>query len=255
MEGRPRYHAQDQSKDVLAIAHVCCTIADGRLAPPSLEREGFELIAHGSAVRDLRDGEEVARVHEPEIAALLQDRTGADLVVNTGKGVLRFSERSPLSGQLFNSRPARFAHIDVSATTARAFALRSLGGDEAMFARYRRFALYNVWRTFSAPPQDAPLALCDADSVASEDLLLADAVFDMPGAEFSFEGLVVRANPKHRWRFFPDMHRGEAIVFKTFDSAADHPCACPHVAFDDPECPADAAPRASIEMRAIAYFR
>ena len=27
-----------------------------------------------------------------------------------------------------------------------------------------------------------------------------------------------------------------------------------HVAFDDPQCPADAVPRASIEMRAIAYW-
>jgi hypothetical protein len=28
----------------------------------------------------------------------------------------------------------------------------------------------------------------------------------------------------------------------------------PHVAFDDPSCPPDAAPRVSIEMRGIAYW-
>ena len=32
-----------------------------------------------------------------------------------------------------------------------------------------RFAVFNVWRTFSGPPQDVPLALCDTCSVAPGD--------------------------------------------------------------------------------------
>jgi hypothetical protein len=256
MDVRPRFHAQDHSRDVLTIAPEPRAIANARLQtpPPSLDREGFELVRHRSAVADFKDAEEVARVHAPEIVRLVQERTGAEEVVITGQGVLRFAERSPLSGKSFNSLPARFAHIDVSAKTAHAFALNALGGDEARLAQYRRFALYNVWRAISRPPQDTPLAVCDARSVEPDDLVCADAIFDAPGNEWSFEALVVRANPKHRWSFFADMTRDEAILFKTYDSDPGAPRQCPHVAFDDPDCPADAGPRASIEMRAIAYF-
>ena len=55
-----------------------------------------------------------------------------------------------------------------------------------------RFAHFNVWRAISEPPQDVPLAICDARSVAKHDLIRADAIFDTPGkAEWSFEGLVL----------------------------------------------------------------
>src|SRR5258708_13315480 len=80
-------------------------------------------------------------------------------------------------------------------------------------------------------------------------------VFDVPGKpEWSFEGLVVRYNPRHRWSYFSNMTREEALVFKTNDSDPKQPHHVPHTAFNDPTCPAGVAPRASIEMRAIAYW-
>ena len=118
----------------------------------------------------------------------------------------------------------------------------------------RRFAHYNVWRVISEPPQDVPLTLCDARSLAPSDLSFADAVFDMPGAEWSFEGLLVRHNPAHRWNYYSGMTRDEALVFKTNDSDPTAPHHIPHSAFDDPTCPPGTAPRASIEMRAVAYW-
>jgi hypothetical protein len=119
----------------------------------------------------------------------------------------------------------------------------------------RRFAHYNIWRTFSPPPQDVPLAMCDARTVEPRDLVPADAVFDVAGQpEWSFEGLVVRHNAKHRWLYYSSMTRDEVIVFKTNDSSADEPSQVPHSAFDDPTCPPGVPPRASIEMRAAAYW-
>jgi hypothetical protein len=50
------------------------------------------------------------------------------------------------------------------------------------------------------------------------------------------------------------MHRGEALVFKTHDSDRSRAHCVPHVAFDHSACPAHAAPRASIEMRALALW-
>ena len=167
--------------------------------------------------------------------------------------MLRFGERSPDCGRLNNSRPARFVHIDVSDKTAAAFAERS--SPEAKGRRLRRFAHYNVWRVLTPPPQDVPLAVCDARSVAAQDRVEADAVFDNPGVtEWSFEGLVVRYNPAHRWLYFSNMTREEALVFKTHDTDPAHPSHVPHSAFDDPSCSPNVPPRSSIEMRAIAYW-
>jgi hypothetical protein len=50
------------------------------------------------------------------------------------------------------------------------------------------------------------------------------------------------------------MKANEALVFKTNDSDPARAHCVPHVAFDDPDCPDDALPRASIEMRATAYW-
>ncbi|MEO9132966.1 MAG: CmcJ/NvfI family oxidoreductase [Sphingomonas sp.] len=251
-QGRMRYFANDSSRDTVLVAAEPMTISEARAAGTSLDREGFVLVPHSSAVADFADSAEVARMHPAEIAALVKQVSGADAVVVTGAGVLRFSERSSLSGALDNSRPARFAHVDVSDATAAQFSERSLPEGKGV---PRRTAHYNVWRALSPAPQDVPLALCDARSVAPDDLLTADAVFDRDGVDmWSFEGLVVAHSPAHRWHWFRDLDRDEVILFKTNDSDPDRAHCVPHVAFDDPDCPADVPPRASIEMRAIAYW-
>ncbi|HUI60820.1 MAG TPA: CmcJ/NvfI family oxidoreductase [Steroidobacteraceae bacterium] len=255
MSERPRYYANDHSRDVLHLEERLVNIEDARARqdPPSLEREGFALFGHRSVVQDFRDSAAVARIHPAEIEELILKLSGAARAVVSSPGVLRFSERSADSGRLNNSRPARFIHIDVSDPTARMFADRSRPSE--VNRPPRRFAHYNVWRVLSPPPQDVPLAVCDARSLAPQDLVAADAIFDVQGQpEWSFEGLVVRFNPAHRWSYFPNMHRDEVIVFKTNDSDPAHPHHVPHTAFDDPTCPPGAVPRASIEMRAVAYW-
>jgi len=254
MAVRPRFYANDHARDVLNLDPHVVGIEDlrGRSPAPSLHHEGIALVAHRSAIADFRDAQQVARQHPAEIQQLIAELSGADAVVVTGPGILRFGERSPDSGRLNNSRPARFIHIDCSNPTALAFAERSRPPQRE---RMRRFAHYNVWRVFSKPPQDVPLAVCDARTVASDDLVPADAIFDVAGQpEWSFEGLLVRFNPRHRWCYFSNMTRDEALVFKTHDSAQDEPSQVPHSAFDDPTCPPGVAPRSSIEMRATAYW-
>ncbi len=249
---RMRYFANDSTRDTVVLAPEEMVISESRALGTSLDREGFALVPHRSAVADFADAAEVARLHPAEIAALVKQVTGADAVVVTGAGVLRFAERSAQSGALDNSRPARFAHVDVSDATAAQFSERSRPEGEGA---PRRTAHYNIWRAISPAPQDVPLALCDARSVAQGDLLPADAIFDRDGVDvWSFEGLVVAHSPAHRWHWFRDLGRDEVIMFKTNDSDPARAHSVPHVAFDDPDCPADAPPRASIEMRAIAYW-
>ena len=257
MAARARYYANDHSRDVLNLDLRTIRIEDARdLAdPPTLDREGFRLVPHKSAVADFRDRDAVARVHPGEIERLLLEVTGADRVVVGGGGILRFGERSAEAGTLMNSLPARFIHIDVSDPTAVANAARSRPMDGDRPIPYHRFCHYNVWRVISPPPQDVPLTVCDARTLSPEDLILADAVFDAKDApEWSFEGLVVGFNPKHRWSYFSNMTRDEALIFKTNDSDPDRAHHVPHSAFDDPSCPPGVEPRASIEMRACAYW-
>ncbi len=248
---RPRYHANDHSRDTVEIELHDMAITDARNIATSLDVEGFTLVPHRSAVGDFTDKAEVSAIHIAEIEALIVSQSGADIAVVSSPGVLRFSERSALAGKLDNSLPARFAHVDVSDATAAEFAARSAPPGKTV----RRFAHYNVWRVISSPPQDVPLAVCAAGSFSTDDLIAADAVFDMVGQpDWSFEGHVFAHHPEHRWHWFSDMNRDEALIFKTNDSQPGLARNVPHVAFDHPDVPTDCPPRASIEMRGIAYW-
>jgi hypothetical protein len=248
---RPRYYANDHSRDLLDIAPVTMRIADARGQAMMLDDAGFTLVAHRSKVSDFSDRAAIDSIHRIEIVELITGLSGADLVQVSSPAILRFSEKSPDSGVLDNSRPARFAHVDISDATAIEFASRATPAGCSL----SRFVHFNVWRSISAPPQDVPLAVCDARSVAADDLITADAVFDSRGhPEWSFEGLVVAHHPAHRWYWFPDMTPEEALVFKTHDSDPSIAHCVPHVAFDNPACGPQASPRVSIEMRALALW-
>ena len=246
MSERPKFHANDQSLDRVAHDPHVVPIEDVRARPhpPRLDREGFELLTCPTAVSDFRDAAEVERLYPSEIQRFMLELTGADAVVVTGPGVLRFGERSPEAGTRDNSRAARFVHIDVARNAAPPGRLH-----------FRRVAQHNIWRTFSQPPQDVPLAVCDARTVAAADLIAADARFDRDGeVRWTFEALLLRYNPAHRWCFYSDMRRDEVIVFKRHDTDPAAPHHVPHSAFTDARVPEGTAPRASVEMRTIAYW-
>ncbi len=261
MTERPRYYAHDSSRDNLRLDPRTIRVQNARLRtrPPSLALEGFALIQHESAVSDFSDPHQVARIHGPETECLLLELTNADEVVICAPAVRRSARcssgpvRVTRLGPLYDTRPVCFVHVDISDSTAARFAqrCRPMGHGRPV----RRHAHYNMWRALSPPPQDLPLALCDSRSVLPSDLVEADAMMDVPGKrESSYAGLVVRYNSDHRWSHFPDMNRDEVLVFKTHDSDPAHPSHVPHTAFADPTCPSEAAPRMSIEMRAIAYW-
>lgn len=101
------------------------------------------------------------------------------------------------------------------------------------------------------PIEANPLALADAQSVAFEDLMVAERRYpNRVGQTYR-----LRYNPAHRWFYFPRMRRDEALVFKVYDSLQDGRARfTPHTSFDDPNSPPDAPPRQSIEARALAFF-
>lgn len=99
---RMRYFANDSSRDTVEIAGRAMRLEDAGDDSPRLDREGFVRVEHHSEVADFADRAAVEAIHREEIASLLRDLTGADHVAVPSGGVLRFAERSGLSGALDN---------------------------------------------------------------------------------------------------------------------------------------------------------
>lgn len=257
MHARPVFYAQATERNNLVLEPHRVEIADARrlTAPAELETRGFTLVPHVTRVLDFTDREESLPIYQKEIEELILGLTGTRKVF-VGNSVLRWSERAGDRSDFVNSYPARFVHVDYSRQSFAEFAERHLAGNEDAEAWLaRRYVAYNVWRVTSPPPQDVPLAICDAGTVSPDDVTEGDAVIDAPGVpEFRFGSSLFHFRDIHQWFYYPDMRPDEALVFKAFDSDADRIQGCPHSGFDDPNCPDGVPPRSSVEIRAFAFF-
>jgi hypothetical protein len=251
-ERRPYFYANAHEKDFVPLRPAEVTIADARGRDCALDREGFTLVEHKSALGDLTDLNAVAEVHRGEIEALLKQVTGCDEVVMTPMGILRFSEKLGENDAHDNSHPARFVHVDIAAEAAAAMRDKSAPAGKTI----ARSAHYNVWRSLAGGTQDVPLGLCEYPSVARGDLIDCQAIFDpLDGSpEWSFANYLLAYNPDHRWYYYSDMTPEEAIVFKTSESDPERAQLMPHGAFDNPLAGPDDPARVSLEMRGTCYW-
>lgn len=233
-----RYHAQPV---VIENARI------GR--PPSLEREGVAFETHESSVHDFFDADEVARVYDAEVEALLKARTGARRILIFDHTLRR---RMPVEHDRAGGvrLPAMRVHVDYTEKSGPR-RVRDLLPHEADRLLARRFAFINVWRPIGDTVRDAPLALCDAQSVRARDLVPADLIYKNRTGEIYY----AMFDTRHRWLYVPGMRPDEMIILKNYDSARDGRARfTPHAAFLDPAAPPSARPRESIEVRAIAFF-
>ncbi|MEJ0016390.1 MAG: CmcJ/NvfI family oxidoreductase [Acetobacteraceae bacterium] len=241
--GVPRTNTVDQPHRVL--------VRDARpfAAGLSLDREGFELVAQRSAVRDFYDEDELRRVYYPEAEKLVTAHTGAARVVIFDHTIRRRHRGVEDRAAGMPRQPASRVHNDYTEHSAPQ-RIRDLMGDEAAALLGRRYQFINVWRPIRGPLRDAPLAMCDARSLSDGDLLPSDLIYrDRTG-----EIYLMRHNPKQRWFYVPAMRADEALLLKCYDSARDgRAVMSPHGAFEDPTAPADVLPRESIELRTIAF--
>ena len=220
----------------------------------SLSREGFTLVTAPTMVRDFYDREEVSRCYIQEAGELVRRLTGCVATAMLNQPVVRVSGRG-------GERPAGttftgdFAHADFSATAAEYMLRRNLAPDEVAERLKHRYAVYNVWRAFSGPPQDMPLALCDTRTIAPEDKQYCEITMKSASGEtMTWENITYLYNDEHRWWYCSDMTPHEAYVFRSFDSDPSHAEQVPHSAFVDPSCLDSAPPRASIEIRMFAFY-
>jgi hypothetical protein len=215
----------------------------------SLDREGFELLGHVSAVRDFYDEDEVRSAYYREAERLIADVTGASRVF-----VFDHTLRRRVSGADDRAagtprQPVARVHVDHTAKSGPQ-RVRDLMGDEADELLKGRVRVINLWRPIRGPLRDAPLAIGDAQSVDPADLVPSDLVYrDRVGETYA-----VKYNPGHRWFYVPDMQPDEALLLKCFDSATDGRARfMPHTAFEDPTAPANVLPRESIELRTLVF--
>jgi hypothetical protein len=129
--------------------------------------------------------------------------------------------------------------------------VRDLMGDEAEELLKHRFAIINLWRPIRGPLLESPLTLCDAQSLAEENLIASDLKYpDRTGETYS-----ITYNPNQGYYYFPEMQADEAVLIRCLDSALQGPRRfSAHTGFDDPNSPADAPPRESIEVRTLVFF-
>ena len=235
-------------------------VHDMRGMETSLDHEGFQLITHKSGVRDLNlieEDPEVDAVYVKEMTSLLTELTGATLVVMQGGGKKRYGPTATdrLAG-LKNALPALYPHGDTTPSSACQLAERIMEFVPGMdFGSVNRWAHINMWRPITPPPQDYPLAVCDARTLSDSDKETVVAHTETRGVgEMSFDTTGYMYNPRHRWCYFSGMTPDEVLVFKTHDSDPSYPCQVAHTAFLDPTCPPGTPTRGSVEMRALVLF-
>src|SRR2546430_5083783 len=224
-------------------------IANGREARDlALDKNGFVLVEHRTAVRDFFDVDELKRAYYPEVQKLIREMAGAERVV-VFDHTLRSGDEAEREAKLVRE-PVLSAHNDYTERSGPQ-RVREIMGDEAERLLRRRFAIIQVWRAIRKPIQANPLAILDARSLVPEDLLAAERRYPhRVGQTYR-----LKYNPGHRWFYFPEMRRDEALVFKVYDSETDGRARfTPHTSFVDPATPPGASPRQRIQARTMAFF-
>jgi hypothetical protein len=250
------------------------TIRDGRDVREhlTLDSHGFRLLDHRSVIGDFHDKEVVDRLYPDEAVALIKEATGAASVVSRGWMIRTSGDISRRVEKVVGYRhqggiqpPAGEVHVDFSPRSAPRLAEQIHRDAFPDAGGFSRFIAFSLWRAFSPPPQDCPLAVCDGRSLADDEgvpntLHVVDEMpspeamlAEMPGEDERIAASIFRHRPGHRWWYFSNMRADEALLFKFYDS--DHSVAwrCPHTAFHDNSLPGVRI-RESIEMRLFAYF-
>lgn len=239
----------------------------------TLDTHGFIIGKNPTAVTDFHDKEMVDRLYEREVEEDIRRRTGADKVVARGwmiRTSADLSEQRKQKTKNYQHRggiqpPAGEAHVDLNTATSRRMADATYKKHFPDGPGYKRFLIASYWRTFSPPPQDIPLALCDGRTsfggeeksntlFVVDEFPVGDALTaPVEGEENMLAASIFSHHPGHRWWYFSNMEKDDILLFKFHDSDHSVTWRCPHTAFVDPSFP-DANIRESIEVRTVAFW-
>jgi glutathione S-transferase len=219
----------------------------------SIDKNGFSVHDFHTAYNDWEEDQAVRTEFYPEVVEFLKRTTGAkrvlvfDHTIRTEK-----NSKKALTDEKNTSQrsPVMLVHCDYTAESG-PLRVRQLLGDEADELLSRRVAFINVWKPINRVVEERPLAMCDVTSCKDEDFFKLYLHYrDRDG-----ENYVMKHSARHKWWYFPKMTPEQAILLKTFDSAADGRARfVGHTAFVDPTSPPDAPLRESVEIRTICFY-
>lgn len=211
----------------------------------SLDRNGFTLTSHETAIQDFRDDGEVQRVYHREMEALLCRVTGAHRAF--ARSHLVRTEK-PID---FNDGYARFVHCDYNMKRLKEMSETVLEDHGVEPQKNWIYVWYNTWQPFDHPVENNPLAFIDWESLPLDD------VIDYYYTGRNNDSLVAAPvySDSHKWCYFPEMTTKEVIVLKQMDGrAGDRSIYCPHTSFDYMDGDVGSLPRRSIETRLLTVF-
>jgi hypothetical protein len=271
-------------------------VHDARLmgeSQPTCEKNGFELLYAPLADDgiDLRHHESVVKRYYGQCETLVAGVTGArafafdhNVRSATGKqGGDRVSGGQDVQGPAhlvhgdytLRSGPERLAQLanppsgndTLKGFLAKDESLIPAGLVQDVIQQNQRFSIINVWRNIvDTPVVTHPMALCDAQTVTPEELV----VFEIHYSDRIGENYFSKYSPQHAMYFYPKMTRDEALLIKQWDSGGtlaqskgakpdsampEAPCTFSfHSAFVDPDVPLDAPDRWSMEIRCMVIY-
>ena len=278
-----------ESRGIELESHEVPLVNGREGSPPTWALHGFELLdAPLETPPDFLDHDTVISQYYPDCAALVREATGAEVFAfdhNLRSASAKAQGKRVAGGQDVQG-PAHVVHGDYTLRSApdrlRQLAAPPSGNDtlkghlpdgvslvpgplaEQALAG-GRFAIINVWRSIvDDPVVTNPMALCDGQSVAPDDLV----VFEIHYADRVGENYFAKFSPSQVYYHYPEMTRDEALLIKQWDSAGQlgqtngasgdasgGPCTFSfHSAYQHPEPDPTAPDRFSIEVRCLVIY-
>jgi hypothetical protein len=179
--GKPRTYAYDPPPGELKSTAVPephqVPIFDARLIAGglSLDREGFALVRHPTVVKNFYDDKEIRNVYYPAAEAFLKATLKADRVFIFDHTVRKRVEGAADVRGGGPRQPATRVHVDQTDVSG-ANRVREHLPEEADELLKGRVQVINLWRPIRGPLRDAPLAMCDGQTVAPGDLVASDLI-------------------------------------------------------------------------------
>jgi cephamycin C biosynthesis protein len=244
---------------------------------PTLDGWGFQKFDFPTAVdqKDFLDyGNASIEAYIAETKDFLKTTLGADDVVHFDT-CIRQKDTDAAVKLVTNPfvGPYQRVHVDQNPTSAQA----RLGHHVGQARPVSRFQIINVWRAFSEPVKNYPLALLDYRTVDPvEDLVVTRRILP----EWMHqrwvqdrEGFSLRHRDEHRWYHWSGLTPDEVVLFKCHDSASkslmtthgnlgadsddglrEVAGVCAHSAFFDAKGPNEGHLRSSADLRFIVLY-
>ena len=225
--------------------------ADSQDPPPSLDSHGFAAVPFSAALPEATIDLAYRRQFADLCAAAVKAETGATVVIGIQKSV-----QVRRSDSVDHGAPISVCHTDFTPASAIRRVIEITKPSAGKIKKLpRRFAMFNTWWLGRPGPQDRPLALCDATSIAAPDMRLGRAEVVAEGRRMDYgEMAFQRYSPNHRWFWYPQLGPDRLLLFCGFDSNPSRPSMVTHSAFANRDCPPDAPPRVSVECRCFAFW-